>query len=57
MLMLIFQMLEESIRVLKTERDSYEHVNAELKATLSADQIELKRLKTLLETEISKVKK
>ena len=49
-------MLEEYIQAIKSERDANEHLVAELKSNVSADLIELKRLKTLLDTEKSKVR-
>lgn len=47
--------MEDRIHAIKTERDVSERLVAELKETVSADQIEMARLKALLERERSKV--
>nr|KAG5708080.1 hypothetical protein BaRGS_002816 [Batillaria attramentaria] len=49
------QVLEASTQAIKAERDASERLVAELKETVSADQIELARLNTLLDSEKSKV--
>ena len=48
-------MLEERYQTIKAERDANERLVADLRENVSADQIELARLNTLLESEKSKV--
>lgn len=49
------QVLEERYQTIKAERDANERLVADLRENVSADQIELARLNTLLESEKSKV--
>ena len=49
------QVLEDRSQTIKSERDAVERLLAGLRENVSADQIELARLNTLLESEKSKV--
>lgn len=49
------QGLEDRVQAVKSERDAQERLVAELRENVSADQIELARLATLLDSERSKV--